>query len=360
MASAADNGRSLEQIIHTASLQIPDLTRSLREYDIRTHFGDASLNGVDHWITVGSSHILIQDKWKETSNQQEVSQFLTCAERIHSRLPTEDKVFLIWACKKEPTANCVATLQERGSGIVTCGVSLEGLARCVLIQICECLNINSTQCLQAIPSISLLQPLGTAKRKIESAIQISGFDENEDGKKSIEEMKQFIGKIHQTCFRKIEMAMNTDAIPEVYALYSGTMPKSPEDWYNGKISKIDFTGFLKTIKTICWPTNKKKLNSRNLFFYTKLRKISTEFATLANEYDAKRKALIGNKSVWGKNLPALKANAEPITEAEFKGALENCEDYWMNIWKTGPASEIKKIPNYGLLNAFHSQQCNVY
>lgn len=359
--SAADNGRTLEQIIYTASLKIPGLTQSLRENDIRTHFGDNSLNGVDHWISVSGYHILIQDKWKETSNQQEVAQFLTCAERIQSRLPIEDKVILLWVSKKEPTANCVATLQERGASIVTCGVSLEGLARCVLLQICECIGVDSTTCLQAIPSATLPRPLGPAKRVIEPpSIPVVGFDESEEGKKLVEELKQFIERIHQNCLRKIEMAMNTDGIPEVYGLYAAAMPKTVEDWWNGKISKIDFTGFIKTVKTICWPTNKKRLQSRNLFFYTKLRKISTEFATLANEYDAKRKALLGKKSSWARQLAALKAAAEPITEAEFKGALSNCEDYWMNIWSNGHGSGVKRVPNTGLINAFYSHQCMVY
>jgi len=87
--SAADNGRELEVIIHNASLHIPDLTKSLREYDIRTHFGDTSLNGVDHMISVGITHCLIQDKWKETIDQQEVSQFILCAQRIKNRIPND-------------------------------------------------------------------------------------------------------------------------------------------------------------------------------------------------------------------------------------------------------------------------------
>ena len=147
--SAADNGRELEVIIHNASLHIPDLTKSLREYDIRTHFGDASLNGVDHMISIGTTHCLIQDKWKETIDQQEVSQFILCAQRIKNRIPN-DKVFLIWASKKAPTANSKAILDEANVQIVTCGIDLNSLALCVILQVCNFFAKDSTRALQSI------------------------------------------------------------------------------------------------------------------------------------------------------------------------------------------------------------------
>ena len=147
--SAADNGRELEVIIHNASLHIPDLTKSLREYDIRTHFGDASLNGVDHMISIGTTHCLIQDKWKETIDQQEVSQFILCAQRIKNRIPN-DKVFLIWASKKAPTANSKAILDEANVQIVTCGIDLNSLALCVILQVCNFFGKDSTRALQSI------------------------------------------------------------------------------------------------------------------------------------------------------------------------------------------------------------------
>jgi hypothetical protein len=42
-------GRTLEDIVHLASLKIPNI-KSYREYDIRNHFEDPSFNGVDHWL----------------------------------------------------------------------------------------------------------------------------------------------------------------------------------------------------------------------------------------------------------------------------------------------------------------------
>jgi len=147
--SAADNGRELEVIIYNASLHIPDLTKSLREYNIRTHFGDTSLNGVDHMISIGTTHCLIQDKWKETIDQQEVSQFILCAQRIKNRIPN-DKVFLIWASKKAPTANSKAILDEANVQIVTCGIDLQSLALCVILQVCKFFGKDSTRALQSI------------------------------------------------------------------------------------------------------------------------------------------------------------------------------------------------------------------
>ena len=61
MMTPAENGRELEVIIHNKSLNIPGLKHSLRENDIRSHFQNSSLHGVDHWIYVGKYNVLIQD-----------------------------------------------------------------------------------------------------------------------------------------------------------------------------------------------------------------------------------------------------------------------------------------------------------
>ena len=71
-----EEGFRLEEIIYNASLQIPGITKSLRENDIKSHFNETSLNGVDHWIQYNNKHVFIQDKWKENIGQQEISQFL--------------------------------------------------------------------------------------------------------------------------------------------------------------------------------------------------------------------------------------------------------------------------------------------
>jgi hypothetical protein len=58
----AEQGFQLEDFVHKGSLSLPGLTHSLREYDIKKYFNDTSLNGIDHWIQVGNTHIFIQDK----------------------------------------------------------------------------------------------------------------------------------------------------------------------------------------------------------------------------------------------------------------------------------------------------------
>ena len=357
VGTPSEQGRLLEEIIQTASQKIPGLTRTLRELEIRSHFGDSSLNGVDHMMTIGTTHVLIQDKWKETTTQQEVSQFITCAERIQTRLPGEDTLYLVWASKREPTSNSAKMLQERHVSIVCCGVSLEALARCVILQVCECLAVSPIQPLLAIDSAikpipmdpSRYTPVVTATAI--ATVPVVAFDDTEGGKREIEAMKQFIASIRNGILRRAETAMSLDGIADIYSLWSSAMPRSMEEWWNGTKPKVDFNGYLKTVKAICWPNNKKHLPFRNLCYYTKLRKLSVEFATLANEYEMKRKTLLSKKSVWAKGLSVLKVSAEPITEAEFKGAVKDTMDY---------RQEKSGIATSHLEYAFHTHQCSAY
>jgi len=73
----AEKGFQLEDLVYKESLNLPGLTHSFRENDIKKYFNDSSLNGIDHWIQVGRTHIFIQDKWKQSLNQREVSHFQT-------------------------------------------------------------------------------------------------------------------------------------------------------------------------------------------------------------------------------------------------------------------------------------------
>ena len=357
VGTPSEQGRLLEEIIQTASQKIPGLTRTLRELEIRSHFGDSSLNGVDHMMTIGTTHVLIQDKWKETTTQQEVSQFITCAERIQARVSGEDTLYLVWASKREPTSNSAKMLQERHVSIVCCGVSLEALARCVILQVCECLAVSPIQPLLAIDSAIKPIPMDPSRHTpvvtatAIATVPVVAFDDTEGGKREIEAMKQFIASIRNGILRRAETAMSLDGIADIYSLWSSAMPRSMEEWWNGTKPKVDFNGYLKTVKAICWPNNKKHLPFRNLCYYTKLRKLSVEFATLANEYEMKRKTLLSKKSVWAKGLSVLKVSAEPITEAEFKGAVKDTMDY---------RQEKSGIATSHLEYAFHTHQCSAY
>jgi hypothetical protein len=113
-------------------LQIPGITKSLRENDIKSNFNDTSLNGVDHWINVGKYHVLIQDKWKETTSQPEVAQFLQCAKRISDKIPRSEDILKIWASKTEPTSNSRKILEEENVTIIVSDYSLEDLANKVI------------------------------------------------------------------------------------------------------------------------------------------------------------------------------------------------------------------------------------
>jgi len=356
--SAADRGRSLEELIHKASLLIPGVTRSLRELEIRTHFADPSLNGVDHWIQVGTSHILIQDKWKESMSQPEVAQFLTCADRIRSRLPSEEPVYLMWASKHEPTSNAGKLLDEHSAVKVRCSINIESLARCVLLQICECLEVDCVESLRAIPSSKKAVAMGSSKHgPVAPAVPVLTYDDSEEGKADIAEMKRMIETIHGT-IRRVYTAISYDGNADLHALWNATAPKTVEEWMNGKHSKVDYTAFLKAVRSICCPTSKKPLQSRSLFLYVKLRKLSVELSTLCTPYESKRKSLLSKKSIWGKTLATFKATAEPITEAEFKSSAAHCEDYWENRMNR-VTGKIEKVPANHIEHAFWTHQCMV-
>jgi len=149
-------GFCLEELIHKASLKLPNIIHSKRENEIKTHFGDNSLNGVDHWIQVGKTHIFIQDKWKESMGQQEVSQFINCVNRIKTRLvntssPNYMNIRLMWVSKYEPTSNAMKCLKEESVKMVTCDTTIEELARKAIFEICEHFKVNPSVCLDVIP-----------------------------------------------------------------------------------------------------------------------------------------------------------------------------------------------------------------
>jgi hypothetical protein len=135
----AEQGFQLEDYVHKQSLNLPGLTRSLREHDIKKYFNDNSLNGIDHWIQVGRTHIFIQDKWKQSLNQREVSQFLNCVSRIQLRLDKSANIHLFWVSKCAPTPNSFKMLVERNTHIIIKDISTEELANESIKKILEIL-----------------------------------------------------------------------------------------------------------------------------------------------------------------------------------------------------------------------------
>ena len=77
-----------------------------------------------------------------------------------------------------------------------------------------------------------------------------------------------------------------------------------------------------------------------------------DFMPVAQDYEIRRKALLAKKSVWAKALPVLKADAEPITDVEFRGAVKNTMEY-REIQPKGYNTD-------HLERAFHTHQCTAY
>ena len=135
----AEQGFQLEDLVHKHSLTLPGLTHSFRENDIKKYFNDTSLNGIDHWIQVGNTHVFVQDKWKISLNQKEVAQFLNCVSRIQLKLDQCAKIYLFWVSKCAPTPNSLKMLVERNTHIIIKDTSTEELAKVSIEKILEIL-----------------------------------------------------------------------------------------------------------------------------------------------------------------------------------------------------------------------------
>lgn len=131
--SASEMGFELERLIHEESTRLGAVCR--RECDIRKELNDTSLNGVDHWISKGNVHILIQDKWKKATTQPEISQFLICAHRIKNQLPKEASINLLWVAKTEPTSYGKIILKEEKVHMIINSRSIKSLSRQVYAHI---------------------------------------------------------------------------------------------------------------------------------------------------------------------------------------------------------------------------------
>jgi hypothetical protein len=312
-------------------------------------------------ISVGSTHILAQDKWKESVAQPEVAQFLTCAERIRSRLPPSDILYLVWVSKIPSTSHAKKTLDEHGVNQVICNLSVDALARCAVLKIAECLELDPTPALVSIRSTARPTVMGGARRELAVAplppAPVLSYDETEEGARDKTELNSTISAI-SAILSRITTAISYDASYDVRTLWETQLPKEGYDWWIVRFSKIEYTAFLKAIKAICCPTAKKPLQSRQLYLYVKLRKASVDLATHAVVYEAKRKHMLTKKSGIAKSLPTFKATAEPITEAEFKSSASHCEDYWENGMNriTG---KVERVPSMHVDRAFWTHQCMI-
>jgi hypothetical protein len=118
------------------------------EQQIRDHFNEQSLNGVDHMIELsrGTEKYcgFFQEKWKLITNQREASQFLDCCARIRGRMPEfQGTLFRLWVTRTVPTDNGAKTLEEGAAHVVQCSTSMSMLALNAGLYFCDLLNKRS-------------------------------------------------------------------------------------------------------------------------------------------------------------------------------------------------------------------------
>lgn len=141
----------------------------LGEQQIRDHFKEQSLNGVDHMLQIkkpsGEQHIfLLQEKWKLLTNQREVSQFLDCCARILARMPSyTGNIHRMWVSRTVPSANGEKSLQEGQCIVVQTCTSQTLLAINTALMICEVLGRRDL-------AVNLIESIGSLLPSKEEAI----------------------------------------------------------------------------------------------------------------------------------------------------------------------------------------------
>jgi hypothetical protein len=139
------------------------------EQEIRDHFKEQSLNGVDHMIQIkkpnGEQHVfLLQEKWRLQTNQREVSQFLDCCARILARMPDYNGlVHRMWVSRTIPSLNGDKSLQEGQCIIVQTCTSQTLLAVNAALMVCEILERRDL-------AINLIESVGSFLPSKEEAI----------------------------------------------------------------------------------------------------------------------------------------------------------------------------------------------
>jgi hypothetical protein len=139
------------------------------EQEIRDHFKEQSLNGVDHMIQIkkpnGEQHVfLLQEKWRLQTNQREVSQFLDCCARILARMPDYNGlIHRMWVSRTVPSSNGEKSLQEGQCIVVQTCTSQTLLAVNAALMVCEILERRDL-------AINLIESVGSFLPSKEEAI----------------------------------------------------------------------------------------------------------------------------------------------------------------------------------------------
>lgn len=332
MTTQSELGFELELLIHNSLSIIPEI-KCLREQDIRNYFGDQSFNGVDHWIKYKNNHILIQDKWKENMAQPEISQYLSCVDRIQSRNSQTDNYYLLWVSKKEPTSNSLKCLSERNVNLIICSSSIYSLASLVVLDVCNLLNVDPTESLKKIPSNILLSTIcvKNSNQLLLHTKQKVNYEDTDEFKNKKEEILSLINHIHNGLYSKINRIVCScpNIIPR--ELYNTEFPKTMDDWQKSKANKLDYNKFLNSLKKICIPSKNKKVYYATYNTYIKLCSISKDLSELTQTYNNLRNELIIKKSTWAKGLLDIKCSYTPYTQEEYKINCIYCDGYWKGM-----------------------------
>lgn len=159
------------------------------EQQIRDHFLEQSLNGVDHMIELkrNEEHFIgfFQEKWKLVTNQREASQFLDCCARIRGRMgPTNATVFRLWITRTMPTENGAKTLEEGAAYVVQCSTSMSILATNAGLYFCDLLGMRSCgqQMVMTMPSFLAYEATLEAKTRDLNVKQIGHLPTSKSSK----------------------------------------------------------------------------------------------------------------------------------------------------------------------------------
>lgn len=341
-------GFALEALIGNGIKLISGLTHK-SEQEIRTYFNDASMNGVDHWISYSdlsggaltTHHVLAQTKWRETSSSQpEVSQFLSCVDRICARLPSDEQpyVYLVWICKHSPSRHALRLLEERRVSIVCCDVSPEMLARNAIGWVAETFGLDPMPGLATIP-IRHVRRLGTdLPSSVPTAAAATAaavaYDTTEAGKAARSALEGLLVRIQGDICRRLVAALR--GTQDLFSLLDSAFPTNLDAWTSCRFTKINFNTFLRSLKLLCVPCKTRRgIVSSRYFIYVKLRGLSVDLARYAQEYTTRRNAMVAEKSAWARKLPTLVCNPEPMAESEYLNHIVLCDDYVLHVEREG-------------------------
>ncbi len=356
---ARESGFELEHLIERGVRALGLQHRN--EQEIRTEFSDQSMNGVDHWITYSApesppTHILIQTKWRETTTQPEVAQYLSCVDRIQSRIESGQRIHLLWVCKTEPTRHARTILTERRADIVCCGVSIEMLARNAIAWIAETCGLDPAPGWREIPIRRVERPITQPTNFIAPASRYAAVapDETPEGRAKITEFQLYLQSLHQSVGRRIQSALNQLGNYELQTVVHSMFPMTVDEWQNGSHPKVDYNRLLRALAKLCVPTRTKHYPSRSLLFYCKMRCLSIEFASHIAEFHKRRAGLMNSGLAYARSISHPNCIPEPMTQEEYTGLVVHCDDYWVSINRNGAIERVPSGIQYHFYNHYNT------